>query len=382
MKPDRDSLPTSSPARWTLACAALLSAAALSFGGVSSAAWAQGGPPSFSTQQSGASSPICQRLVAQLASVDAGAAGGDTAKAEQIRRYEEALSRQQSELDRVQQQGKSQGCDSSGFFSIFGGGNSEKCGPINTRLQQMRQNLDQITSSLGQLRGGSIGGSDRDGQRRSVLLALAQNNCGPQYANAARSGGGNFLENLFGGLNTGGEFGAPSSTFRTVCARSCDGFYFPISFATVPSRFAEDERTCKSLCPASDATLFTYRNPGEDMNQAVSISGQPYPQSPNAFKYRQAFDKACSCRAAGQTWSDALKNIDDRGSIAQGDIIVTDESAKKMAQPPRTPASAQKKGATTAAPTTAPPADATASTPPATGDKPIRSVGPTFIPAR
>jgi hypothetical protein len=156
----------------------------------------------------------------------------------------------------------------------------------------------------------------------------------------------------------------------------------------VPSRFPDDERVCKSLCPASDATLFTYRNPGEDMNQAVSINGQPYSQSPNAFKYRQSFDKSCSCKAAGQTWSDALKNIDDKAAAAQqGDIIVTDESSKKMSQPVRVPAAAQKKGAVatpagaqplpTGAVPTAPAADASAS-----GDKPIRSVGPTFIPAR
>ena len=322
---------------------------------------------------------MCQRLVSQLASIDT---GGDSGKADQIRRYEDAQSRQQSELDRVQLQAKGQGCDSSGFFSLFGGGNSEKCGPINTRIQQMRANLDQINTSLGTLRGGNIGGSDRDGQRRSVLLALAQNNCGPQYANAARdSGGGNFLQNLFGGAtNPSGDYGAAGNTFRTVCARTCDGFYFPVSFATVPSRFGDDERTCKQLCPNAETTLYTYRNPGEDMNSAVSISGQQYSASPNAFKYRQAFDKSCSCRAAGQTWSDALKHIDDRDAISQGDIIVTDESSKKMAQPPKAPGSSKKPVATTA-PAAPAASDNTAATP-ASGDKPIRSVGPTFTPAR
>lgn len=327
---------------------------------------------------------MCQRLVGQLSAIENSAAGGDSAKADQIRRYEEAQSRQQSELERIQGHAKRQGCDSSGFFSLFSGP-SAQCGPVNTQIQQMRSNLDQITTNLERLRGGSFGGSERDNQRRSVLLALAQNNCGPQYANAARGGG--FLENLFGGgvTNPGGDNGAPSSTYRTVCARSCDGFYFPISFATVPSRFADDERVCKSLCPAADATLFTYRNPGEDMNQAVSLSGQPYAQSPNAFRYRQTFDKSCSCKAAGQTWSDALKNIDDKNSIGQGDIIVTDERSKKMAQPPKGPVPAQKKAGAIETPananplptSAAPPADTSAS-----GDKPIRSVGPTFIPAR
>jgi hypothetical protein len=381
-QPDRDSLPNFFHLRWIVASAALVSAAALSHGAV-----AQGFPPG---QQPGGANPICQRLVGQLSAIDSGGVGGDPAKADQIRRYEEAQGRQQSELERVQGQAKRQGCDSSGFFSLFSG-QSAQCGPINTQIQQMRSNLDQITTNLERLRGGA-GSPDRDNQRRSVLMALAQNNCGPQYAGMLRNSGGGFLENLFGGnSNQGGaplDNGAASGTYRTVCARSCDGFYFPISFATVPSRFPDDERVCKSLCPASDATLFTYRNPGEDMNQAVSINGQPYSQSPNAFKYRQSFDKSCSCKAVGQTWSDALKNIDDKAAAAQqGDIIVTDESSKRMSQPARAPAAAQKKGAVTApagaqplptgAAPAAPAADASAS-----GDRPIRSVGPTFIPAR
>src|SRR4051794_1754054 len=243
---------------------------------------AQLSPPGPAPQQGAAVNPMCPRLEAQLASIDRGA-GGDPAKAEQIRRYEEAASKQQGELDRITQQAKRQGCDSSGFFSLFSG-QSAQCGPINGQIQQMRANLDQITVSLERLRGGGgFGNAERDNQRRSVLLALAQNNCGPQYANAAR-GSGNFLDNLFGNNNPApapADLGPQSGTFRTVCARSCDGAYFPISFATVPSRFPDDEKTCKSLCPASEATLYAYRNPGEDMNQAVSITGQPYSAMPN-----------------------------------------------------------------------------------------------------
>ena len=88
----------------------------------------------------------------------------------------------------------------------------------------------------------------------------------------------------------GDDLGPQSGTYRTVCVRSCDGFYFPISFATVPARFPDDERTCKALCPASDANLFAYRNPGEDISSATSINGQPYSSMPNAFRYRQEFN--------------------------------------------------------------------------------------------
>jgi uncharacterized protein DUF2865 len=184
---------------------------------------------------------------------------------------------------------------------------------------------------------------------------------------------------------------APSGTYRTVCVRSCDGGYFPISFATVPARFPDDERTCRALCPATEATLFTYRNPGEDINQAVSVNGQNYPSLPNAFRFRTEFNPSCSCKAPGQTWADALKSIDDKAAAAeQGDIIVTEESAKRMQQRSQgkaPPASTRKGGApatadsSTAAPEASTPPPPAATTGTSSDNKQIRSVGPTFIPA-
>ena len=378
--------------RRVLACAALLG---VLMPGVE--AWAQMSPAA-PPPQGAPVNPMCPRLEAQLAALDRGGSTGDPARDEQIRRYQEAATKQQSELDRVTSQAKRMGCDSSGFFSLFSG-QSAQCGPVNNQIQQMRANLEQITTSLERLRGGF--GADRENQRRSILLALAQSNCGPQYANAVR-GPGNFLDNLFGNNNNpvppGADLGPQSGTFRTVCVRTCDGAYFPISFATVPARFPDDERTCKALCPAAEANLFTYRNPGEDINQAVSINGQPYASSPNAFRYRQEFNPSCACKAAGQTWSDALKSIDDKAAAEQqGDIIVTEESAKKMSRPQTKPApAAPRKGTTAAVPDAAPAPDAppsaaapssgTSAAAPAPGtqpeNKPIRSVGPTFIPAR
>ncbi len=320
--------------------------------------------------------------------IDHRCGGGDPAREEQIRRYQDAQTKQQAELDRVTMQAKRMGCESSGFFSLFNG-QSAQCGPVNNQIQQMRGNLDQITTSLERLRSGGIGGNERENQRRSVLTALAQNNCGPQYANAAR-GPGNFIDNLFGNNNpsppSGVDMGPQSGTFRTVCVRTCDGAYFPVSFATYQARFQDDEKTCKALCPATEASLFAYRNPGEDINQAVSISGQPYSSLPNAFKFRTEFNPSCACKAAGQTWSDALKSVDDKALVEQqGDIIVTEESARKMQQraQPQSPKAgpAAKKGA--APPATAAPGPAAPAAEPTTGatdeKKSIRSVGPTFI---
>src|ERR1700716_841491 len=183
------------PLRRILACTALLGFLTLSFGAAAQMSQGQMSPGQMPPPQGGAPvNPICPRLEAQWATIDRGGSN-DPAKDEQIRRYQEAAAKQQSELDRVTSQAKRMGCDSSGFFSLFSG-QSAQCGPVNNQIQQMRVNLDQITSSLERLRGGGFGGSERENQRRSVLTALAQNNCGPQYANAGR--GGNFLDNLFG----------------------------------------------------------------------------------------------------------------------------------------------------------------------------------------
>ena len=304
---------------------------------------------------------MCVRLEGQLTAIDRGAGTGDPAKDETVRRYQEAQARQQGELDRVTQQAKRLGCESSGFFSLFNG-QSAQCTPVNNQIQQMRANLEQITTSLERLRSGGIGGADRENQRRMVLTALAQNNCGPQYAAAAaQRGPGNFIDNLFGNNSSSlpppsPELAAPSGTYRTVCVRTCDGAYFPVSFATVQGRFQDDERTCKALCPATEATLFAYRNPGEDINQAVSLNGQNYSALPNAFKFRTEFNPSCACKAAGQSWSEALKSVDDKAAVEQqGDIIVTEESAKRMqqrAQPKgqTPPPATAKKGATPAGP--------------------------------
>ena len=394
--------------RWLLACALLAGSCALAGNGFAQVSdrvndsfnqMPQGAPPQSAPPQAGqpgaSGNPMCQRLEMQLATIDRGAGTGDPAKDEQIRKYQEAQSRQQGELDRVVAQAKRMGCESSGFFSLFNQ-NSAQCGPVNNQIQQMRGNLDQITNSLERLRSGGLGGADRENQRRSVLTALAQNSCGPQYAAALRNqdqgggGPGAFLGGIFGNNNAtpipGGDLGAAGGTYRTVCVRTCDGAYFPVSFATMPARFQDDEKTCKALCPATEANLYAYPNPGGDMNQAVSTTGQPYTALPTAFKFRASHDPACSCKGAGQTWSDALKNIDDKAAAAQqGDIIVTDESSKRMSQPSKAaPASAQKKSGTVATPANAQPlpTGAAPETPPAPGDKPIRSVGPTFIPAR
>ena len=326
--------------------------------------------------------PACVRLEAQLGAIDRG--GGDPARAEQLRRYEEAASKQQAELDKLVTQSRRAGCQGTGFFSLFSG-QPPQCGQLNNQVQQMRSNLDQILATLQQLQGNTAG---REGARRSVLVALAENDCGPQYRQAALPQQRGFFDTLFGP----GSIVAPAeqpaigqfSNYRTVCVRTCDGFFFPISYSTSSDRFAQDEQTCQRMCPAAEVLLYTYRNPGEEIAQAVSINGHAYTDLPTAFAYRKEVNKACSCKRTGQTWADALKQLDDR-TVEQGDIVVTDERAKQLSQPkvdaqgkridPRTQKPAQTPASATTTTTTAPAAATTEK-------RQVRTVGPTFVPAQ
>lgn len=91
-----------------------------------------------------------------------------------------------------------------------------------------------------------------------------------------------------------------SATYRTVCVRLCDGYYWPISFATSPESFAGDAATCQRSCNAP-ARLFVYRNPGQQPEDMVDLSGRPYARLDTAFRYRTTYDAACQCRA--EPWS-------------------------------------------------------------------------------
>ena len=226
------------------------------------------------------------------------------------------------------------GCESSGFFSIFSNP-PPQCGALNRQIDQQRNALERMQNELEQLNGGT---TERAAQRQSLLIALGDNGCGPQYRSAALAGQqGGFFDRLFGGNSNGGIFSAPprpmGGTFRTVCVRTCDGFYFPISFATSSDRFRDDEQTCQRMCPAAEVSLYTYHNPGEEMTQAVSLNGRPYTELPTAFSYRKAISPACSCRRPGESWAEALKAIGADDTVVPGDVVVTEQNAKQLSQP-------------------------------------------------
>jgi hypothetical protein len=323
------------------------------------------GPQATPPGQSGRN-PVCYQLEGQLNAIDRGVT--DPGRAAQARQLDDAVNKLQGDLDRLVAQQRRLGCQPNSFFSIFSN-QPAQCGPLGNQIEQTRSNLDRAMNDSQRYQSGGQG--EQDGRRQQVLAALAQNNCGAQYGAAAAQPRGLF-DNLFGGhTNYGGVDIAQGGTYTTLCVRTCDGYYYPISFATTPSRFAEDEAVCKATCPASDAALYV-RKTTDDIRTATTVSGRPYTELPNAFRYRQQFDAACSCRKIGQSWADALGQFRDN-SVQSGDIVVTDEKSKALSQPVqgRQPRGSQR-SAPAAEQTTAPAAQPG-----------IRSVGPqTNYPAR
>lgn len=84
-------------------------------------------------------------------------------------------------------------------------------------------------------------------------------------------------------------------TYRTMCVRLCDGYFWPISFSVTKRDFARDNQLCERSCD-SPAALHVYRNPGEEPENMVDLKGQPYAKLGVAFRFRVRYDAACKCR--------------------------------------------------------------------------------------
>ena len=146
-------------------------------------------------------------------------------------------------------------------------------------------------------------------QRELALQQIARFGCRSQSTariidnTTQHNGRQSLFDRLFGGqddIRSDGYydyFGFENlSTLRTVCVRACDGYYWPVSFSTLNEFLHEDASRCQAQCPGTDVDLFYYRNPGEDADDMVSLSGQSYKSTPNAFRYRREFDRNCSCQ--------------------------------------------------------------------------------------
>ena len=261
-----------------------------------------------------ANARLCRQLEAELS-----AAGRGTG---QSKKYDSAITAQRNQLSKARQQARGAGCG----FSFFGAG-KERCGSLNATIDRMERNLSALQRKRDQIAGG-----DRPKRARSTILAaIDANGCrdgGERVASRkppreSGSDSGSLFEQLFGGgvrqrtaldenydgervtriLIPGADFdGGSGGSYRTLCVRTCDGYFFPISSASSNRDFERDQKNCEAMCPGTQVELFYHHAMGEESEAMVSTaSGKPYSEMPTAYLYKQAGTprpEGCGCNAA------------------------------------------------------------------------------------
>jgi hypothetical protein len=177
--------------------------------------------------------------------------------------------------------------------------NTKKCVDLSREVEGMKRQKADLENQRNQLISSS-GKSYTD----EIVRELARNNCGATYQQQARRTEQNPFQSLWqeesggGGGGLGSSFSnLPYATYRTVCVRLCDGYYFPVSFSTLPNHFERDAEVCTSKC-AAPTELFYYQNPGGSVEQMVGAqSNTPYKSMKTAFRYRKEYVQGCSCKA-------------------------------------------------------------------------------------
>ncbi len=248
------------------------------------------GPKAQSTEQQ----MQCFQLEQELQQVSQG--GGN--KRAQLAKIEADIRK----FDRIYQQGQAQ-LEQRDCYDYFLFSQTVRETP---QCQGIARQIENARKRLARLEEQRIAASDESAQRNrqdALIAELARWRCGPQYQQEAKKrnndgfGFWNDSEGVDPGLDPYSQTGPGYATYRTICVRLCDGYYFPISYATVPDAFSRDANACSSQC-AAPTELYYYQNPGAEVEQAMSLAGAPYTKLKTAWLYRKELVKGCSCKLA------------------------------------------------------------------------------------
>ncbi len=181
---------------------------------------------------------------------------------------------------------------------------------LNRQCRQLANQINRSRSDYATLVEHANRGTQIADLREDVLRQIARFACNNAstvtFGNAAPApdaNRGGLLQRLFGRLGLSGndfigdEWGYTGRpTIRTVCVRACDGYYWPVSYATLSDYLPNDAAVCSSQCPTAEVQLFYYRNPGEEAEDMINLSGERYADQSYAFNYRREYNPDCACR--------------------------------------------------------------------------------------
>lgn len=206
-----------------------------------------------------APSAFCRQLQADYLRADRNSGGGGGGRGD--------VGKLQRQLADAQNDARRAGCR-----RILFGRPGKNCPAIMARINQLQRDIGRARAGGG----GSFAVNNSRFERDRIRNALARNGCEIPSRGS-------------GGMEYAG------SGYRTLCVRTCDGYYFPISFSTNRSRFKIDEAVCKSMYGGASAELFVHSN-GSPSDTAVSLKGEPMVNSTNAFAYRHFYSGACQAQ--------------------------------------------------------------------------------------
>jgi hypothetical protein len=88
-------------------------------------------------------------------------------------------------------------------------------------------------------------------------------------------------------------------TYRTMCVRLCDGYFYPMSYAVGPDLFERDRTRCEASCPGTSMELFYGETAVEATGKLQSRrTGAFYADLPAAFLHQKVGGRVpanCTC---------------------------------------------------------------------------------------
>lgn len=108
-------------------------------------------------------------------------------------------------------------------------------------------------------------------------------------------------------LQEGDRDPAYGGSFKTVCVRTCDGYYWPVSRSVTRERFETDAKRCDAGC-LGEAKLFYQHKDSDDPTSLVDLDGNAYTALKTAFLYRKTLLNGCGCRAAPWSMAEQVRH--------------------------------------------------------------------------
>lgn len=109
------------------------------------------------------------------------------------------------------------------------------------------------------------------------------------------------------------------ASYRTMCVRLCDGYYWPVNSGTQSSNVTRDRKVCEQSC-RSETKLYIQYSLGADAGDMRDLSGIPYRKLKTAFRYRKSYDPTCYCKPDPWSGSELLRHEEYRAAESGGAI--------------------------------------------------------------